>query len=96
MLFSVAASGWAGWALAYLEFGSSVNPITTRGADYAHHTTACPSGFENPAASLTCEIWQSPFQMKTEVAVSYSNEVCNISLTSLGPSISFEALNTSG
>ena len=29
-LGSDAASGWAGWALAHLEFGSSVNPITTR------------------------------------------------------------------
>ena len=45
-------SGWAGWALAHPEFGSSVNPITTRGADYAHHITASPPGFENPAASL--------------------------------------------
>ena len=34
------------------EFGSSVNPITTKGADYAHHITASPPGFENPAASL--------------------------------------------
>ena len=25
------ASGWVGWALAHPEFGSSVNPITTRG-----------------------------------------------------------------
>jgi len=24
----------------------------TRGADYAHHITASPIGFENPAASL--------------------------------------------
>ena len=31
LLFSAAASGWAGWALAHPEFGSSVNPITTRG-----------------------------------------------------------------
>ena len=46
------ASRWAGWALAHLEFGSSVNPITTRGVDYAHHITASPPGFENPAASL--------------------------------------------
>ena len=45
---------WAGWALAHLEFGSSVNPITTRGADYAHHITASPPGFENPAAALAC------------------------------------------
>ena len=49
---SAAASGWAGWALAHLEFGNSVNPITTRGADYAHHITASPPGFENPAAAL--------------------------------------------
>ena len=52
---SGAASGWAGWALAHPEFGSSVNPITTRGADYANHITARPPGFENPAASLRCK-----------------------------------------
>ena len=49
---SAAASGWAGWALAHPKFWSSVNPITTRGADYAHHITASPPGFENPAAAL--------------------------------------------
>ena len=49
---SYAASGWAWWALAHPEFGVSVNPIPTRGADYAHHITACPSGFENLTASL--------------------------------------------
>jgi hypothetical protein len=52
MYFSASASGWAGWALAHLEFGSSVNPITTRGADYAQHITAGPPRFENLAASL--------------------------------------------
>ena len=54
VLCSAAASGWAGWALAHPEFGSSVNPITKRGggADYAHHKTASPPGFENPAAAL--------------------------------------------
>ena len=46
-LFSDVASGWAGWALAHPEFGSSVNPITTKGADHAHHITASPPGFEN-------------------------------------------------
>ena len=51
-IISAAASGWAGWALAYPEFGSSVNPITTRGADYAHHITASPPRFEISAASL--------------------------------------------
>ena len=29
----------------HLEFGISVNPIHTRGADYAPHTTANPPGF---------------------------------------------------
>ena len=52
-----AASGWAGWVLAHPEFGSSVNTITTRGADYAHHITASPPGFENLAASL---LWEVP------------------------------------
>ena len=51
-LYSDAASGWTGWALAHPKFGISVNPTTTRGADYAHHITASPSGFENPAAPL--------------------------------------------
>ena len=53
MKASDAANRWAGWALAHPEFGSSVNPITTRGADYAHHITASPPGFENPAVLLT-------------------------------------------
>ena len=55
---SAAASGWAGWALAHLEFGSSVNPTTTRGADYAPHITASPPGFEIPAASLKSNNFQ--------------------------------------
>ena len=37
------------------SFGSSVNPITTRGTDYAHHITASLPGFEIPAASLLIE-----------------------------------------
>ena len=49
---SAAASGWAGWALAHPDFGSSVNPITTRGADYAQCITASPPGFENLVAAL--------------------------------------------
>ena len=32
--------------------GKSVNPIPTRGANYAHHITACPPGFENLMVSL--------------------------------------------
>ena len=57
---SGAASGWAGWALAQPEFGSSVNPITTRGADDAHHVNASPPGFENPAASLYGDCFELP------------------------------------
>ena len=52
-LFSDATRKWAGWALAHPEFGNLVNPITTRGVDYAHYITASPPGFENPAASVT-------------------------------------------
>ena len=39
------------------EFGRSVNPIQTRGADYAPHTTASPPGFKmlsTPLISQTC------------------------------------------
>ena len=50
--FRAVVSGGVGGALAPPEFGSSVNPITTRGADYAHNFTASPPGFENPVASL--------------------------------------------
>ena len=52
--FSDAIRGWAGCDLAHPKFGSSVNPITNMGggADYAHHITACPPGFETLAASL--------------------------------------------
>ena len=34
--------------LAGRNFGSSVNSILTRGADYAHHITACPHNFKKP------------------------------------------------
>ena len=33
-------------------FGRSVNPIPTRGADYAHHITTIPPRFFDGAASL--------------------------------------------
>ena len=65
MVGSDAASGWAEWALAHPEFGSSVNPFTIRGADYAHHITASPPGIENPAASLflllNLSFWEKNF-----------------------------------
>ena len=47
-------SGWAGWALARLEFGVSVgNSFPTKGAaDYTHLITACPPRFETLTSSL--------------------------------------------
>ena len=39
-------------ALAHPEFGVTVDPIQTRGADYAHRTTASPPRFESLMASL--------------------------------------------
>ena len=47
---SDAVSRWAGWA--HPELRSSINLILTRGADYAHHITACSPGIENLTASL--------------------------------------------
>ena len=51
-IISDVASGWVRWAKAHPEFGTSVNPIPTKGADYAHQIAACPLGFENLPASL--------------------------------------------
>ena len=47
MISSDAASNWAGRALAHPDFGSSVNPIPTRVADYAHHIIAYTPWIEN-------------------------------------------------
>ena len=52
MIYRDAARGGAGGAAAPPDFGRSVNPISTRGADYAHHSTTCPPGFLTLAASL--------------------------------------------
>ena len=46
------ARGGAEGALAPPEFGRSVNPIQTRGADYTPHTTASPSGFKKLSTPL--------------------------------------------
>ena len=58
MISSDAASGWAGWALAHPDFGSSVNSITTRGADYTHHITASQHGFENSEKEVHLDSWR--------------------------------------
>ena len=46
------ARGGAEGALAPPEFGRSVNPIQTRGADYTPYTTASPPGFKNLSTPL--------------------------------------------
>ena len=53
ILFDVTgASGGAGGACAPPVIGRSVNPISTRWADYAHLFTTCPSGFSYLATAL--------------------------------------------
>ena len=42
------ASGGAGGALAPPVFGQTVNPISTRGADYAHHSNTSPPRIFRP------------------------------------------------
>ena len=47
------ASGGAGGALAPPVFVQTVNPISTRGADYTHHSTTSPPGFSDLATGLS-------------------------------------------
>ena len=44
--FRDTVSRWAGKVLAHPEFGSSVNPIPTKGADYAYDITASLPGLK--------------------------------------------------
>ena len=37
-------------------FGRTVNPISTRGTDYAHHSTECPTGFSDLATALVLNV----------------------------------------
>ena len=46
------ALGQGGLYVAHPEFGVTVKPIQTRGADYAHPITDSPPGFEHLTASL--------------------------------------------
>ena len=83
---SAVASGWAGWALAHPELGSSVNPITARGADYAHHITASPPGFKNPAASLSGEeiLFSNPTQ-RVETQAMKIEDYSQVPIKQVGP-----------
>ena len=42
---AVGAGGGGAGAMVPPDFDRSVNPISTRGLDYAHHITTCPSRF---------------------------------------------------
>ena len=46
-----------GGARAPTELGRSVNPIQTRGADYASQTTASPPGFKKLSTPLMCYVY---------------------------------------
>ena len=46
--------GCAGCAIAQPDFGRSVNPISTRGTDYAHLITTGTPGFSDLLTALPC------------------------------------------
>ena len=58
---------------------SSVNPITTKGADYALHITASPPGFENPAATLPC-VCNSIFHWKNHKNTWPASDISKVEL----------------
>ena len=51
------------------EFGFSVNPIPTRGEDYAYHITDCPPGFKNLTASLVIVTLHNSMYTKFDVHI---------------------------
>jgi len=67
------ARGGAEGALAPPEFGRSVNPIQTRGADYTPHTTASPSGFKKLSTLLIDEFFDKDVD---ESLVADLNDIC--------------------
>ena len=48
--------GGAGVAMSLPDFGRSVNPISTRGADYAPHITIGTPGFSDLLTALHCTV----------------------------------------
>ena len=53
-LLQAGGLGWGGFNFTPPPpvFGRTVNPISTREADYAHHSTTSPFGFSNLATAL--------------------------------------------
>ena len=58
MVYRAVVSGGAGGA-----FGSSLNPIPARGADYAHHITGSTPGFGNLTSALTYVLLSSDSEL---------------------------------
>ena len=52
---------WEGGGFSPPVFGQTVNHISTRGADYVHHSTKTPPGFSDFATALLCSY--GPFGM---------------------------------
>ena len=55
----------------HLDFGRSVNPFSTKGADYAHHITICTPGFsDHKGMNLktnnrrSCLLFKTEFRLK--------------------------------
>ena len=67
------------------KFESSVNAIPTKGADYAHHITACPPGFEK-LRSLRYQPWfaQSSIVYELELETIQDDEIMKFQGNSRG------------
>ena len=52
MSWAIASGGAGAQGFSPPVFGQTVNPISTRGADYTHHNTTSPPGFSDFAMGL--------------------------------------------
>ena len=63
--------GWGGFSPPV--FGQTVNPISTRGADYTHHSTTSPPGFSDLATGLICTGYEEFPPIKTSQPLLHQN-----------------------
>ena len=61
------AGGGNGEALALPVFGQTVNPISTRGEDYAHHSNSSPPGLSDLATALSHGLSHQIFSLVTHI-----------------------------
>jgi len=74
--------GGAGGAMAHPDFGRSVNPISTRGADYAHLITTGTPGFSDLPTALSAQETSIEISVITPSAPSApSAPVTNLEIT---------------